>query len=65
MAGIETELKPQILRNSFAVHLIDNGADIYSVQELLGHVDVSTTQGYLQKRSKRLLDVYMNSHPRL
>lgn len=64
-AGIENELKPQILRNSFAVHLIDNGADIYSVQELLGHIDVSTTQGYLQKRNKRLLEVYMNSHPRL
>lgn len=64
-AGIGEELKPQMLRNSFAVHLIDNGADIYSVQELLGHLDVSTTQGYLQKRNKRLLDVYMKAHPRL
>ncbi len=64
-AGIVEELKPQMLRNSFALHLIDNGADIYSVQELLGHLDVSTTQGYLQKRNKRLLDVYLKTHPRL
>lgn len=65
VASINEDLKPQVLRNSFAVHLIDNGADIYSVQELLGHLDVTTTQVYLQKRNKRLLDVYMNSHPRL
>lgn len=64
-ADIDSQLTPQILRNTIAVHLMENGADIYSVQELLGHTDVSTTQGYLQPRSKKLLEVYNTSHPRL
>lgn len=63
-ANINIDITPQILRNSFAVHLMENGADIYSVQELLGHSDVSTTQGYIKGRKRKLLDVYKSAHPR-
>ncbi len=63
-AGIEEEITPQILRNSFAVHMMDNGADIKSVQELLGHSDISTTQMYVKNRSKKITDVYASAHPR-
>lgn len=63
-AGIETDITPQILRNSFAVHMIENGADLQSIQELLGHADVTTTQAYLQNRSKKIRDVYAQAHPR-
>ncbi len=64
-ADIDIELTPQILRNSFAVHLMENGADIYSVQELLGHSDVSTTQSYIKGRKRKLLEVYTSAHPRI
>lgn len=64
IAGIQEEITPQILRNSFAVHMMDNGADIKSVQELLGHSDVSTTQMYLKTRNKKITDIYASSHPR-
>lgn len=64
IAGIQEDITPQILRNSFAVHMMDNGADIKSVQELLGHSDISTTQMYLKNRSKKITDIYASSHPR-
>ncbi|WMJ88079.1 tyrosine recombinase [Anaerocolumna sp. MB42-C2] len=64
IAGIEDEITPQILRNSFAVHMIDNGADIQSIQELLGHSDVATTQVYMQNRNKKVREVYAQAHPR-
>lgn len=64
IAGIQDDITPQILRNSFAVHMIDNGADIQSIQELLGHSDVATTQVYLQNRTRKVKDVYAQSHPR-
>lgn len=63
-AGIEEEITPQILRNSFAVHMIENGADLKSIQELLGHSDISTTQMYLKCRNKKITEVYAQAHPR-
>ncbi len=64
IAGIQDDITPQILRNSFAVHMIDNGADIQSIQELLGHSDVTTTQVYMQNRNRKVRDVYTEAHPR-
>ncbi|WP_313128943.1 tyrosine recombinase [Anaerocolumna sp.] len=63
-AGITHEITPQILRHSFALHMIENGADIASIQELLGHTDAAATQVYLGNRSKKIRDVYMGAHPR-
>lgn len=63
-AGITGDITPHTLRHSFAVHLLQNRADIKSVQEMLGHSDVSTTQIYLQLNSNKIRDVYMNTHPR-
>jgi len=63
-AGIQDDITPQILRHSFAVHMMENGADIHSIQELLGHSDVATTQVYLQGRKGMLRDVYEGTHPR-
>ncbi len=62
-AGIET-INPNAIRHSFAAHLIDNGADIGSVQEFLGHSDITTTQLYLPQSYKNSREVYMNTHPR-
>lgn len=64
LAGIENKLTPQILRNSFAVHMIQNGADLKSLQELLGHEDISATQIYLSVSKNRIKEVYDKSHPR-
>ncbi|QHQ62421.1 tyrosine recombinase [Anaerocolumna sedimenticola] len=64
IAGIQDEITPQILRNSFAVHMIDNGADIQSIQELLGHSDAAATQVYMQNRNKKVREVYAQAHPR-
>ena len=64
IAGIQDDITPQILRNSFAVHMIDNGADLQSIQELLGHSDVTTTQVYMQNRTRKVTEVYTQSHPR-
>lgn len=63
-AGISKAVTPQILRNSFAVHMIQNGADLKSLQELLGHEDVTATQVYLSVTKNRIKEVYDRSHPR-
>lgn len=63
-AGLEHKLTPNIMRNSFAVHMIQNGADLKSLQELLGHEDVTATQIYLTVTENRIKDVYDKTHPR-
>jgi len=64
LAGIENRLTPQTLRNSFAVHMIQNGADLKSLQELLGHEDINATQIYLSVSKNRIKEVYDKAHPR-
>lgn len=63
-AGLELPLTPQIIRNSFAVHMLQNGADIRSLQELMGHEEISATQAYLAVVKNRIKDVYDKTHPR-
>lgn len=63
-AGLTQKLTPHILRNSFAVHMVQNGADLKSLQELLGHEDISATQIYLSVTKNRIKDVYDKTHPR-
>lgn len=63
-AGIEGSLTPQILRNSFAVHMLQNGADLRTLQELLGHEDIAATKLYLSVAKKKIKDVYDKTHPR-
>jgi len=63
-AELSQSLTPQVLRNSFAVHMLQNGADLKSLQELLGHEDITATQIYLSVTKNRIKDVYDKTHPR-
>ena len=64
IAGIETDITPHTLRHSFAAHLLENGADLHSIQEMMGHADISSTQVYSRMMNSKIKDVYASRHPR-
>jgi integrase/recombinase XerD len=63
-AGIHKDITPHTLRHSFAAHLLENGADIHSLKEMLGHADIASTQVYQKLVNSQITDVYNRSHPR-
>lgn len=64
LAAIKTKVSPHTLRHTFATHLLDSGCDLRSVQELMGHKNINSTEVYTHVTSERLKDVYFKSHPR-
>lgn len=64
IAGIEMKISPHVLRHTYATHMLNEGADLRSVQELLGHENLSTTQVYTHLTNEKIRNVYLNSHPR-